>query len=183
MPSLEDDALPVANLFRARQPDVITVAFDPEGTGPDTHYKVLQVVAAGLRIALQRHDLDHADSMLVWGYRNVWFIFSPAEATLMIPCSESDLDLMHDTFMDCFTTQKRASFPSPHYDGPFSAWARQIQRDQRKILGTLLGDDYFRNHAHARIRESAGFIFIRAMQAFQFLKEVEELKSKFEVTG
>jgi len=25
-------------------PDIITVAFDPEGTGPDTHYKVLQVV-------------------------------------------------------------------------------------------------------------------------------------------
>lgn len=40
MPSLEDDALPVANLIRARQPDVLTVAFDPEGTGPDTHYKV-----------------------------------------------------------------------------------------------------------------------------------------------
>ena len=29
---------------------------------------------------------------------------------------------MHDTFMSCFTTQKAASFPSPHYDGPFSAW-------------------------------------------------------------
>jgi glucosamine-6-phosphate deaminase len=33
MPSLEDDALPMANLIRARQPDVLTVAFDPEGTG------------------------------------------------------------------------------------------------------------------------------------------------------
>jgi glucosamine-6-phosphate deaminase len=181
MPSLEDDALPVANLLRARQPDVITVAFDPEGTGPDTHYKVLQVVAAGLRISLSRKDLDNADNVLVWGYRNVWFTFSPAEATLMIPCASSDLDLMHGTFMSCFTTQKNASFPSPHYDGPFSAWARQIQRDQRAALGILLGEDFFNNHSQERVRDSAGFIFIRAMPAQQFLKEVEELKSKFEV--
>ncbi|CAM6002110.1 unnamed protein product [Sphagnum balticum] len=57
LPSLEEDALPVANLIRSLQPSVITVAFDPEGTGPDTHYKVLQVVAAGLRVALARGDL------------------------------------------------------------------------------------------------------------------------------
>ena len=43
MPSIADDAMPFANLIKARQPDIITVAFDPEGTGPDTHYKVLQV--------------------------------------------------------------------------------------------------------------------------------------------
>jgi hypothetical protein len=43
MPSLEDDAMPMANLLKARQPNVLTVALDPEGTGPDTHYKVLLV--------------------------------------------------------------------------------------------------------------------------------------------
>ena len=43
MPSLEDDAMPMANLLKARQPHVLTVALDPEGTGPDTHYKVLLV--------------------------------------------------------------------------------------------------------------------------------------------
>ena len=122
LPNLEDDALPVANLIKDRQPDVITVAFDPEGTGPDTHYKVLQVVAAGLRVSIQRNDLTYNQRPLIWGYRNVWFVFSPEQATLMIPCSESDLDLMHDTFMACFTTQKQASFPSPQYEGPFSAW-------------------------------------------------------------
>ena len=35
----------------------------------------------------------------------------------MIPESDEDLDLMHNTFMSCFTTQKNASFPSPHYNG------------------------------------------------------------------
>lgn len=179
MPSLEDDALPMANLIKARQPDVLTVAFDPEGTGPDTHYKVLQVVAAGIRVCITRSDLENED-MLIWGYRNVWFVFPPSDATLFIPCSEDDLNLMHDTFMACFTTQKAASFPSPYYDGPFSAWARQIQKDQRKMLSTLLGEEYFQTHSNPRIRDCTGFIFIHAMHVREFLKQVEELKSKFE---
>lgn len=182
MPTLDDDALPVANLIKARQPDILTVAFDPEGTGPDTHYKVLQVVAAGLKISLARGDLDNTNPM-IWGYRNVWFVFEPSQATLLVPCSQADLDLMHDTFMSCFTTQKKASFPSPHYDGPFSAWARNIKQEQNRALHTMLGDHYFTHHANPRIRNSEGFIFLQAMHADKFLREVEELKSKFENIG
>lgn len=179
MPNLEDDAMPVANLIKQRQPDIISVAFDPEGTGPDTHYKVLQVVAAGLGAAINRQDIDE-NNCIVWGYRNVWFVFSPADTTLMIPCTAKDLDLMHETFMACFTTQKSASFPSPSYDGPFSAWARQIQIDQMQILTTLLGQEYFDNHRDLRIRSSGGFIFIKAMKCSDFLANCEQLKSKFE---
>ena len=43
MPNIEDDAVPMANLIKSRQPNILTVALDPEGTGPDTHYKVLLV--------------------------------------------------------------------------------------------------------------------------------------------
>lgn len=179
MPSLEDDAMPVANLLRARQPELLTVAFDPEGTGPDTHYKVLQVIAAGLKMAINRGDLKN-DNPMIWGYRNVWFVFAPWEATLMIPCSESDLQLMHDTFMCCFTTQKEASFPSPHYDGPFSAWSRHLQIQQKQQLVELLGEDYFKQHKDERVRNCHGFIFLRAMHASTFLEECEGLKSKFE---
>ena len=180
MPSLEDDALPFANLLRARQPEIMTVAFDPEGTGPDTHYKVLQVVAAGLKISLARGDLQNPD-VCVWGYRNVWFVFQPSECTLMIPATESDLDLMHHTFMASFTTQKAASYPSPHYDGPFSLWAKHLQVLQKEALVDLLGQDYFDSHRDPRVRAAGGFIFLRAMSAEQFLREVEELKSKFEI--
>lgn len=179
MPSLEDDAMPVANLLRARQPELLTVAFDPEGTGPDTHYKVLQVIAAGLKMAITRGDLKNPNPML-WGYRNVWFVFAPWEATLMIPCSSKDLTLMHDTFMACFTTQKEASFPSPHYDGPFSAWSRHLQIKQKQQLVELLGEEYFSTHKDERVRNCDGFIFIRAMHAQTFLEECEGLKSKFE---
>jgi hypothetical protein len=141
--------------------------------------QVLQVVAAGLRLAIQKNDLADRDPM-VWGYRNVWFVFNPSQCTLMIPVSAADLELMHETFMACFTTQKNASFPSPHFDGPFSAWSQQIQRDQRSMLGTLLGEDFFTQHRDPRVRDSAGFVFVHAMHASVFLKEVEELKSKFE---
>jgi hypothetical protein len=141
---------------------------------------VLQVVAAGLRLALQRGDLENTNPM-VWGYRNVWFVFSPSEATLMIPVSEADLELMHQTFMCCFTTQKEASYPSPHYDGPFSSWARHLQVLQRKELVGLMGEEYFSHHSDRRVRECSGFIFLKAMRAEHFLREVEELKSKFEI--
>lgn len=137
------------------------------------------MVAAGLKLALGRKDLENSNP-IVWGYRNVWFVFEPSQATLMVPCSDSDLNLMHDTFMSCFTTQKSASFPSPHYDGPFSAWARHIQREQKKALFTMLGEHYFTAHANPRVRDSGGFIFLQAMHADRFLREVEELKSKFE---
>lgn len=180
MPSREDDAMPMANLIRDLQPDMLSVAFDPEGTGPDTHYKVLQVVAAGLRIALSRGDLINKNP-IVWGYRNVWFEFSPSEATLLAPCSLEDIDLTHATFMNCFTTQKHASFPSPLYEGPFSAWAKEIQLRQFRNMRTLLGAKYFEDHADPRVRSGEGFIFIKAMPAQQFLREVEDLRNKFEI--
>ena len=180
MPSLEDDALPFANLVRDRQPELLTVAFDPEGTGPDTHYKVLQVVAAGLKMSLARGDV-HSPDLTVWGYRNVWFVFAPSESTIMIPATAEDLDLMHSTFMACFTTQKEASYPSPHYDGPFSLWARHLQVQQRQQLVTLLGQEYFDSHKDPRVRAAEGFIFLKAMRVNQFLEETEELKSKFQM--
>lgn len=179
MPSLEDDAMPFANLLRARQPHIITVAFDPEGTGPDTHYKVLLVVAAGLRIAIERGDLADPDP-IVWGYRNVWFEFTPSDATLLVPVTMSDLDLMHDTFMSCFTTQKTAAFPSPFHDGPFSEWSRELQAAQSDLAHTLFGQEFFQSHENERVREAEGFVFIKAMRAQQFLREVEVLQSKFE---
>jgi len=177
MPSIAEDAMPMANLLKQRQPHVLSVAFDPEGTGPDTHYKVLLVVAAGLRVALERGDLS---DVMVWGYRNVWFEFTPSDTTLMIPVSSADLDLMHDTFMACFTTQKEASFPSPYHDGPFSSCAQNIQKSQHSLLKTLLGEEYFNTHLNSRIRDSAGFVFIKAMYASQFLHEVEVLKTQIE---
>ena len=98
----------------------------------------------------------------------------------MIPCSSKDLQLMPDTFMACATTQKEASFPSLHYDGPFTAWSRHLQIERKQQLVESLGEHYFNNHKDERVRNCDGFIFIRAMHAQTFLEECEGLKSKFE---
>ena len=179
-PTREDDAVPVANLIQSLQPHWLTVAFDPEGTGPDTHYKVLQIVAEGIRVALERGDISNAIDFVVWGYRNVWFTFTPSEATLLMPVTQADLDLMDDTFMNCFTTQKDASFPSPLYDGPFSAWSRHLQQQQYLDMQTLLGEEYLQSHPDRRVQEAAGFVFVQAMTVDRFLKEVDGLKSTIE---
>ena len=49
-----------------------------------------------------------------------------------------------------------------------------------RLLGVLLGESFFQNHPNESVKNSSGFVFIRAMQANHFLKEVEELKSKFQ---
>ena len=89
MPSLEDDALPLANLIRERQPSILTVAFDPEGTGPDTHYKVLVLFAASLRFSIGRGDLLHDPNPLIWGKCRVEIViclFSLTPHNLLLNC-------------------------------------------------------------------------------------------------
>ena len=66
---------PILNLIKQTNPDIITLALDPEGSGPDTHYKVLQAIAEAIRIWGKEKDLSN---VRIWGYRNVWYRFDPA---------------------------------------------------------------------------------------------------------
>ena len=52
-PEINRDVLPVLEQLKAIKPTVISVAFDPEGSGPDTHYKVLQTIAEAVRIGVK----------------------------------------------------------------------------------------------------------------------------------
>ncbi len=45
---MEKDVLPILNDFRKYKPTVISLAMDPQGSGPDTHYKVLQAIASAV---------------------------------------------------------------------------------------------------------------------------------------
>ena len=51
-PTMAQDVPPIVEQLRRLDPDIITVAFDPEGSGPDTHYKVMQAMAEAIRIHL-----------------------------------------------------------------------------------------------------------------------------------
>ena len=63
---------------------MISLAFDPEGSGPDTHYKVLQAIAEAVRQWNKEEDLSN---LRIWGYRNVWYRFNAAEANVIVPVS------------------------------------------------------------------------------------------------
>ncbi len=175
-PDYHYDVKPMLALFNTHKPDIITVAFDPEGTGPDTHYKVLQMVAEALRAWKKENNTP-----AVWGYRNVWHLFQPHDATLMIPISEKELDQLHTIFMNCFSTQKEAPFPSHLYDGPFSHVSIKQQTEQLATMRTLLGNEFFENHADAKIRNAAGLCFLKKMTTEEFLNEAQKLREYTEL--
>ncbi|MGB5872569.1 MAG: glucosamine-6-phosphate deaminase [Bacteroidota bacterium] len=172
-PELDRDVLPLYKLIQKVKPNVVSVAFDPEGSGPDTHYKSLQAIAEALKM-YEKKSGDH--SLKVWGYRNVWYRFTPSEADLMIPVSLNSLSLLHTAFMNCFGSQAAASFPSYEHDGPFSELAQQIQVSQYQMIKTCLGNDFFLESGHPRLRAARGMIFLKEMELADFYEKVRELK-------
>jgi len=176
-PTVDRDVPPIVQELTEIDPDVITIAFDPEGSGPDTHYKVMQALAEAIRVHL---DKTGKDDLKIWGYRNVWFRFDPSEANLFVPTTMSMFSTMHDAFMNSFLTQKDASFPSYEYDGPFSQLAQGIQVDQYRQLKTCLGREWFHNHPSALIRGTRGLVFLKEMSPEVFFDSCRELRKSVE---
>jgi glucosamine-6-phosphate deaminase len=179
-PEFDRDVIPIFQLIARVKPNVVSVAFDPEGSGPDTHYKALQAVAEALRM----YEKESGDgSIRVWGYRNVWYRYRPAEADLMVPVSLNSLSLLHTAFMNCFGSQAAASFPSYEYDGPFSGLAQKIQVEQYQMIKICMGNDFFLKHPHPRMRAARGMIFLKEMSLPEFYEKVRELKKITEARG
>jgi len=176
-PTMAEDVPPIVAQLRRINPDVVTVAFDPEGSGPDTHYKVMQALAEALRVHLSTCDKPN---LRVWGYRNVWFRFDPSEATVFVPVTLAMFSVMHDAFMNAFITQKDASFPSHEHDGPFSQLAQRIQVEQYQKIKICLGREWFYNHPNALITATRGFVFLRDMSPEEFLSSCRELRKSVE---
>jgi glucosamine-6-phosphate deaminase len=173
VPTVDRDVQPILELVTEISPDIVTVAFDPEGSGPDTHYKVLQAVATALKLyesETSRHDVR------VIGYRNVWYRFHPAEANLYVPASLTHMNDLEDCFDTCFATQRAASFPSYEMDGPFSRLARKIQAKQYEQVRCFLGEDSFVYNEDHGLRAACGMVFLRDMSMAEFYTKSAELK-------
>jgi glucosamine-6-phosphate deaminase len=165
---------PILDLLEETNPDVVTVAFDPEGSGPDTHYKVLQAIAEALKI----HEKESGRSDIrVLGYRNVWFVYHPSEANLYVPTTLRHLNDMEHCFDLCFVTQRTASFPSYQYDGPFSKLARKIQVKQFQQVKTMIGEEFFFNNEDHNLRACCGMVYLREMSLQEFYSKSAELRS------
>jgi glucosamine-6-phosphate deaminase len=176
-PTVERDVTPVMTLLEEVKPDVISCALDPEASGPDTHYKVLQAISDATDRYVertQRHDIR------IWGYRNVWFRFHPSEANVYVPVSLNMLSVMESAFLNTFVSQKKASFPSYAHDGPFCEVAQQIQVEQYQILKTCLGRAWFSEHSSPLIRGARGFVYLREMNVQEFRQTARGLRKSTE---
>jgi glucosamine-6-phosphate deaminase len=171
-PRFEDDVLPFINLYNKIRPDIITVADDPQSAPPITHYRVLQIIAQGLR----SKETSQNTNLKLLGYRNVWFRYRVSEANIFVPVSDRRLLGQKRAFHACFSTQKLASFPSPFYDGDFSALTNVIQREQFQDLKTLLGEDYFIKNSNPELKNAAGFVFLNQMALNDFYRRAEDLQ-------
>lgn len=176
-PEKERDVKPVYELLKKVKPTVISLALDPEGSGPDTHYKTLQALAEAVRWWSKEEDLAH---LRIWGYRNIWYRFNPAEANVIVPVSLLNMAALQSTFNTCYLSQVDASFPSYEYDGPFSDLSQRIWVEQLKDIQLLLGKDFFYMNEHPRIRNAHGLIFYREMNVEEFLSQARELEKSME---
>ena len=78
-PTEERDVEPVLELMNRVRPQVLSAAFDPEASGPDTHYKVMQAIHATLGRYMAQGDVpDLRVRCLVWIQRRRAHARSPS---------------------------------------------------------------------------------------------------------
>ncbi|MCX6262318.1 MAG: glucosamine-6-phosphate isomerase [Bacteroidia bacterium] len=167
------DIEPILEMLRRVRPTVISLAFDPEGSGPDTHFKVLQALAAALENWKQEEDLS---TLRIIGYRNVWFRFHPSEANVFTPVSLNSMAVLEMSFKNCYISQVDASFPSYELDGPFSDLSQHIWVEQFKRVQLILGKDFFYENNSPKIRATHGMIFHKEMKLNEFLSLAADLE-------
>jgi glucosamine-6-phosphate deaminase len=176
-PERSRDVIPILEQLRKIKPTVISLALDPEGSGPDTHYKVLQAIAEAVRLWSEEEDLSE---LRIWGYRNVWYRFHPAESEVIVPVSLNSLAVLNNAFTDCYMSQVQASFPSHALNGKFSTLTQKIWVEQLKDIQLLLGKDYFYLHKSPKVRVSHGLLYFKEMNITEFLSHARELEKSME---
>ncbi len=175
LPEMERDVMPIYKIMEQNRPDVVTVALDPEASGPDTHYKVLQIITEALRLYEKINP-----EVRVLGYRNVWYRFHPSEANVFVPVSLNSMAILENAFVQCFGSQREASFPSHEYDGPFYRLAQEIMVQQHRTVKMCLGREFFGSHESPRMRAAHGLVFLRQMDLEEFYQRSQELRSSMQ---
>jgi glucosamine-6-phosphate deaminase len=178
-PTVERDVAPILELLLDLRPTMVSVALDPEGAGPDTHYKALQA----LNEALRRYRDRTGKAPCILGYRNVWHRFHPAEANLFVPATLNTMAIMEHSFMNCFGSQRSASFPSHEHDGPFSELAEKLWVSQFQTIQNCLGERFFIENKNPRLRATRGFVFLASMALDEFAGKARSLAQAAEGVG
>jgi len=177
-PEEERDVRPIVELLERTKPEVMSVALDPEGSGPDTHYKVLQATSEAVKLYLKNRA---GTRLTILGYRNVWQRFHPAEANLYVPLSMNGMAILRTAFHVCFGSQRSASFPSYALDGPFCDLAQRIMLEQYRVVKTCLGREFFQESASPWLRAARGLNFLKVMTPEELFHEAAELRKAMEL--
>ena len=172
-PTMDRDVQPILEYMEKIRPTVVTLALDPEASGPDTHYKVMQAIAEAIRLYKERHP---EAPLRVWGYRNVWFKFQPTDANIFVPVSLNSMAIMKETFKYCFQSQVDAPFPSYEFNGPFSGLAQAIQVQQHQDMKRVMGRDFWYENSHPRVRAAHGLVYLKEMELEEFYTRARELQ-------
>ncbi len=176
----EEDVQPIVNLLEKIKPTIITLALDPEGSGPDTHYKTLIALADAIdKYAAEHQKLD----LHIWGYRNIWSRYQIYEVNKIVPVSLNSFAVLHNMFNSCFLSQKSASFPSFELDGTFSELAQKIWVGQFNKLVDLMGHDYFYESTSPMMRRSYGAIYLKDMTYKEFSEYLVPVRSLLKAKG
>jgi len=176
-PDRSRDVAPILDDLRKYKPTLISLALDPEGSGPDTHYKVLQAIAAAV---VEWGKEEDTSKLRVVGYRNVWFRYHPAEVNVIVPVSLNSLSILDKSFTNCYISQVNASFPSYEYDGKFSLLAQKIWVEQLKQIQLLMGKEFFYKHEKLLLKATHGLIFFKEMNVDEFITQARELEKTTE---
>ncbi|MFT3752277.1 MAG: hypothetical protein QM800_05175 [Paludibacter sp.] len=172
-PDPERDVKPILDLLEKVRPNIVSLALDPEGSGPDTHFKTLVAISAALEKYVEKY---HVTDLKIWGYRNIWSKFHISDVSMIVPVSLNSFAVLNSMFNNCFISQKSASFPSYEYEGPFSDLAQRNWVEQQNQLITLFGRDFFYDSKLPLLKRSYGAIYLKEMTYKEFRSEIEFIK-------
>lgn len=176
-PEFEHDVKPILTLLERVKPTIISLALDPEGSGPDTHFKTL----LALTMAIDEYVKHYPEIDLhIWGYRNVWSRYHISEVNTAIPVSMNSFAVLKSMFNTCYLSQRSADFPSYEYDGPFSELAQKVWVDQHNDVCKLLGEDYFYNSESMMMKRAFGVIYMKDMTYKEFKEYLVPVKKLLE---
>ena len=177
-PDFEHDVKPVYELLEKVRPTIVSLALDPEGSGPDTHFKTL----IALSEAIDKYHAGHPDVPLrIWGYRNVWSRYNINDVNTIIPVSLNSFAVLKNMFDTCYLSQRSADFPSYEYDGPFSELAQKVWVDQHSDLCKIVGEDYFYGSDKLMLRRTYGAIYLKDMSYDEFREYMIPVKKLLEI--
>ncbi|MCF0205848.1 MAG: glucosamine-6-phosphate deaminase [Bacteroidales bacterium] len=177
-PDFESDVKPILQLLESVKPTIVSLALDPEGSGPDTHFKTL----IALSQAIDAYHENHPEIDLhVWGYRNVWSQFEIGDVNTIVPISLNSFAVLKTMFNSCFLSQRNADFPSYRHNGAFSELAQKNWVAQHSDICKLLGEDYFYNAGTMMMRRTYGSIYIKDMSYEEFRQYMIPVKHLLEI--